>query len=187
MTIIKKISTIIAALTLTLLGVICAADPLPDPDCEITAGLGENKNLSNNERLIQAAASDNLSDLFHLLKSGASINYSDNELGTPLAWASRCGNLKAVKYLVSHGAEVNLPVSYQRGMQYRFKNSSALIWATSNEHIDVVRYLLIQGANPSQREEVYKLNEDGEEQFVSSGRAANDVTNNTAILKLLRR
>ena len=166
-----------------------------DPACEWTyeAYVQEPRPLpggANGARLIGAAAGGDILELSFLVKHGSDPNYSDPEMMTPLAWAARCGRLAAVKFLVENGANVNVSVSYQLNSRFRYRDSSALIWAAQNEHIEVVRYLLAKGANPRRREKVFQLNihstGSDEEEFYGYGRTADDATENVEILSLLK-
>jgi ankyrin repeat protein len=74
-----------------------------------------------------------------LLSAGADPNIAPDSNGTPLMIASRTGNLKAVKLLLAHGADPNAKEG-SRGQ-------TALMWAVSEGHPEVVRALLDRGAN----------------------------------------
>lgn len=182
--IITKLNSFILLAIISIVGCPVSAEPV-DPECDITAGMNVGGGLNANGVLLAAAAEGNLKKISNALKAGGEVNYSDDELATPLAWAARCGHLATVKALIAKGADVNLPVSYQKGMQYKFKNSSALIWAASNENVDVVQYLLSKGAVPDQREDVYEIKDDGGGKFLWKGRSADEVTKNKKILTLL--
>lgn len=72
------------------------------------------------------------------LDAGMSVNSRDSD-GTPmLNIASRCDNLTAVKWLVSHGAEINA-VSKDRGY-------SAIMDAVWRGNLEITKYLVKQGA-----------------------------------------
>ncbi|MBU2714127.1 ankyrin repeat domain-containing protein [Zooshikella harenae] len=58
---------------------------------------------------------------------------------TPLTLAAREGKLKVTKLLVKHGVDLE---------HLEGSGNSALAWATFNQHIEVVRYLISMGANP---------------------------------------
>ena len=56
-----------------------------------------------------------------------------------LLTASKNGNLEYVKLAIAQGANINAKDE---------KGSTALHWATYYEHTDIIRFLLMQGANP---------------------------------------
>ncbi len=74
-----------------------------------------------------------------LLAAGADAKHAQANGLTPLITASRGGNLAAVKALLGHGADVNavIPESGQ----------TALMWATAERHLDVMRALVAGGAS----------------------------------------
>jgi uncharacterized protein len=74
-----------------------------------------------------------------LLDAGADPNIAPSTNGTPLMIASRTGNVAAVKLLLAHDASVNATEAA--------RNQTALMWAVSERHPDVVRELLAAGAD----------------------------------------
>ena len=82
-----------------------------------------------------------------LLDSGADPNAALNMGETPLMRAARSGDLASVKLLMSGGAEVNV-AEHERGQ-------TALMWASSQQHADVVEYLLNNGADLNARTKVW--------------------------------
>ena len=156
-----------------------------DLDCQITADFAAKSGGGNDFLLISAAAEGDVDKIGTALRLGGNVNFSDEELMTPLAWAARCNHLSTVSYLISHGADVNQSFSYQRDMHYKFKNSSALIWAASNNNVQIVKFLVEHGADKFRREVIYEVQPGGSEIFLKHGRSARDVTNNKLILKIL--
>jgi ankyrin repeat protein len=69
--------------------------------------------------------------------AGAKVNARTN-LGNPLFLAASEGNLKGVRYLLDQGAEVNAR---------EVGGSSALIEAAYNGHVEVIKELLLRGAD----------------------------------------
>jgi ankyrin repeat protein len=74
-----------------------------------------------------------------LLQAGADPNIAPRSNGTPLMVASRTGNVDAVRLLLDHHANVNA--------REVARDQSALMWAVSERHPDVVRELLEAGAD----------------------------------------
>ena len=78
-----------------------------------------------------------------LLKSGADPNIAQANGETVLMTCARTGDVEAVTLLLSHGAKVDARESSQE--------QTALMWAVANQHPDVVRVLLRNGANVNAR------------------------------------
>jgi hypothetical protein len=80
-------------------------------------------------------------------KGGANVNLRSGPMGeAPLHPAARNGNLQIVRYLLDHGAEVNL-----KARPYHFGNVedyTALHLAALMGHSQVVQLLLARGADP---------------------------------------
>ena len=79
-----------------------------------------------------------------LLLTLISFIFSCNRIDTStpdimLLTASKSGNLDYVKLAIAKGANVNAKDE---------KGSTALHWATYYEHTDIIRFLLMHGANP---------------------------------------
>jgi hypothetical protein len=101
-------------------------------------------------RMIRAAAVGDVAELDRRVAEGGdpNINIAMDETMTPLAWAAKCNNVAAVKYLISKGAKVNDPVVYAIG-RGEYRNSSALMWATRLGSEGAVAVLLKAGADPN--------------------------------------
>jgi ankyrin repeat protein len=89
--------------------------------------------------LWMACASGSTALITRLLEAGADPNIAPRSNGTPLMMASRTGNVEAVKLLLDHHANVNA--------REASRDQSALMWAVSERHPDVVRELLEAGAD----------------------------------------
>ncbi|KAK4004978.1 hypothetical protein OUZ56_006704 [Daphnia magna] len=83
---------------------------------------------------------DRLSKLLQNIKADT----LDTSGYSSLHYASRAGHLKVVKYLVTHGADVNLPT--------RSNQSSPLHRASQQGHLAVVKFLLDRGADSGLRD-----------------------------------
>src|SRR5438445_2801181 len=73
------------------------------------------------------------------LDRGAAVNEIDGV--TALYIACEAGNVELAKLLINRGADVNLPVSWQRTPLYA---------ANKGGYADIVKLLLDNGANPNQ-------------------------------------
>jgi ankyrin repeat protein len=81
-----------------------------------------------------AASNANTAILLRLLEARADPNIAPPTNGTPLMIAARLGDSQAVKALLAHGADPNA----QEGAH----GQTALMWAVSDRHPEVVRQLL---------------------------------------------
>jgi ankyrin repeat protein len=126
-----------------------------DSDAEMIKallGAGANPNLANHfgvTPLLQSSRYGDESSMEALLKGGADIQKAQREGETPLMAAARAGSVPAVKLLLKHGADPNATESLQ--------DESALMWATAEDHLDVVDALLVAGANPNLKARVSDL------------------------------
>ena len=90
--------------------------------------------------LLQAARTGETALIEALLTAGASPTLAHPEGETPLMAAARSGKVESVRLLLARGADVNGTDEYQE--------QSALMWAASEGHLNVVQALLEAGANP---------------------------------------
>lgn len=86
-----------------------------------------------------AAKADSVRIMARLLQARALANLAPVTGGSALMLAAQHGNAGAVKALLDHGADVNLP----EGALHQ----TALMWAIAHRHSDVVRLLLDAGAD----------------------------------------
>lgn len=84
--------------------------------------------------LMRACENGNAELVDRLLGAGANVNASQSSGVTPLMIAARSGNVGAVKALVAKGAQVNAVVKETQ--------QNALMWATAEGHVDIVRTLV---------------------------------------------
>ncbi|MGE0446454.1 MAG: ankyrin repeat domain-containing protein [Vicinamibacterales bacterium] len=91
--------------------------------------------------LLQAARTGETAIVEALLTAGANPTLAHPEGETPLMAAARSGKVEAVRLLLARGADVNETDEYQE--------QSALMWAASEGHLNVVQALLEAGANPN--------------------------------------
>ena len=101
--------------------------------------------------LMEASRTGNAVMIDLLIKAGADPKRTHPEGETTLMAAARSGSVPAVRLLLDHGADVNATDSYQ--------HQSALMWASDEDHLDVVDTLLKAGANPNLQAHVSSLTE----------------------------
>jgi serine/threonine-protein phosphatase 6 regulatory ankyrin repeat subunit B len=89
--------------------------------------------------LILACENANPAAVERLLAAGADVNRAQTNGLTPLITAARTGNLEVIKALLARGADVNAAIAET--------GQTALMWATAEEHHDVMRTLIEGGAN----------------------------------------
>jgi len=99
--------------------------------------------------LLQASRVGDSAMVDLLLRSGASPSKAHPEGETPLMAASRSGSVPAVRLLLTRGVDVNHAESFQQ--------TTALMWAAAEGHIDVVDVLLEAGADPNRQGHITTL------------------------------
>ncbi|RYD78454.1 MAG: ankyrin repeat domain-containing protein [Verrucomicrobiaceae bacterium] len=92
--------------------------------------------------LMQAAAADELCEVFDLLISGISIDEKDSRGWTALSYACRSGNYEVAQQLLDSGADPNVHESYAMA-------DTPLSIAAGYGHFDLVRLLIAHGADPT--------------------------------------
>ena len=83
-------------------------------------------------------------------QEGVDVNAKDSMHRTPLTCAAINGRAKAVKYLVEHGADVNLPDGEKSD------DESPLIAAVNSGKLEVVKMLVEAGADLDYAPKEYK-------------------------------
>jgi ankyrin repeat protein len=101
--------------------------------------------------LMEASRSGDAGMMDLLIKAGADPKRTHTEGETTLMAAARSGSVPAVHLLLDHGVDVNATDSYQ--------HESALMWASEEDHLDIVDTLLKAGANPNLQAHVSSLTE----------------------------
>ena len=91
-----------------------------------------------NDQLWEAARSGNVAALTALIDKGADVNAKFRYGATALFKAAERGNTEVVKVLLARGADVSVKDT--------FYNMTAMSWALSNKHVEVVRALLEKDA-----------------------------------------
>jgi len=99
--------------------------------------------------LLQASRTGDAAIMDALLKAGADPSLSHPEGETPLMAASRSGRIDAVRLLLARKVDVNAAD--------KFQEETALMWAASEGHGEVVSALLDAGADPNRKAHVNAL------------------------------
>ena len=111
--------------------------------------------------LLQASRAGDAPMVDILLQAGADPARSHPEGETPLMAAARAGSVPAARLLLTRGADVNAADSFQ--------NATALMWASSEGHLEMVDLLLEAGANPNLQARVNTLTERHNADFPTGG------------------
>ncbi len=98
----------------------------------------QNPKQELNDQLFEAARKGDAAAVTALLDKGADVNAKFRYGTTALFKAAERGNTEVVKVLLARGADVNVKDT--------FYSATALTWAISNDHLDIVRALLEKGA-----------------------------------------
>ncbi len=102
------------------------------------------------QALVMAAAAGDFASIRLLVEKGVNVNAADPAGRTPLMFAAGNGNLRAVEYLLTHGADVNA-VSAEKSETVKngpiaLGNLTALMMAAPAAGPDVLKALLDAGA-----------------------------------------
>jgi len=101
--------------------------------------------------LLQASRTGSAPIVQALLRAGADLKSAPGETETPLMAASYAGSAETVRLLVEAGVDVNATDTYQK--------QTALMWAATEGHLDVVKALLDAKADPNIKAAVTTLTE----------------------------
>ena len=106
------------------------------------------RKMSLNNRMIQACEAGDLNTVKHLIEvcgcksymSRGYLTYAEDKHGCSCLWyASECGHLHVVKYLIEKLTENDINVHIESG--------TALMFASSNGYFDIVIDLVNRGAD----------------------------------------
>ena len=99
--------------------------------------------------LLEASKTGDAAMMELLLQAGANPSLAHPEGQTPLLAAARSGSVPAVRLLLSRGVDVNAAEKYQQ--------TSALMWAVADNHLDVVELLIEAGADINRQAHVTSI------------------------------
>ena len=99
--------------------------------------------------LLQASRVGDAAMVEFLLRSGASPSKAHPEGETPLMAAAKAGSVPAVRLLLARGADVNAAE--------KFQNTTALMYAAAENHLDVVDLLLEANADTNKQGHITSL------------------------------
>ena len=104
------------------------------------------------EALVWAAKSDRVEAMSLLVERGARVD-TDPYRGTPLIWAAANGRTAAAKWLIAHGADVNQRATF--GGPSHGQGVTALHLAAQSGQLEMVKFLIDCGGDPSIKDELY--------------------------------
>jgi ankyrin repeat protein len=104
------------------------------------------------EALVWASRSDRLEVLDRLVRGGARLD-ADPYRGTPLIWAASCNRLRAARWLIDRGADVNNRGTF--GGLSHGQGVTALHLAAQSGHLEMVALLLERGADSTLTDQLY--------------------------------
>lgn len=104
------------------------------------------------EALVWAAKSDRVEVMPLLVERGARVD-ADPYRGTPLIWAAAKGRIAAAMWLIAHGADVNQRATF--GGPSHGQGVTALHLAAQSGQLEMVKFLLDRGADPTIGDELY--------------------------------
>jgi uncharacterized protein len=111
--------------------------------------------------LLQASRNGDVEVMRALLDAGADATRWHPEGETPLMAAARTGRVDAVQLLLSHGSFVNAADPFQE--------ETALMWASAEGQLEVVKALLAASADPNLKAHVSTITERKNEDHPSGG------------------
>lgn len=148
---------------------------------EMLIAAGAKVNAANDLKitpLYLASVNGNAAIVEKLLKAGADPDAASESGVTPLMEAARTGSVGAVRALLAHEAKVNAKETERQ--------QTALMWAASQKHPEVVKALLDRGADVNSRSGVRNLTivDSGAPRIKNAkdGAATIDVGGSTALL-----
>lgn len=99
--------------------------------------------------LLEASKSGDAPMIELLLQAGANPSLAHPEGETPLLAAARSGSVPAVRLLLARGVDVNAAEQYQQ--------TTALMWAAAENHLDIVDLLIEAGADVNRQAHVTSI------------------------------
>lgn len=90
---------------------------------------------------MQSIINKHASVIKFLLKAGAAVDIRGEDGMTALHLAAKHGNLDAVHHIIQF-TKININLQDEGGW-------TSLVWATEHKHMNIVKYLLSKGADPS--------------------------------------
>ena len=111
--------------------------------------------------LLQASRNGDAEVMRALLDAGAQPTRWHAEGETPLMAAARTGKVDAVQLLIDRGSFINAADPYQE--------ETALMWASAEGHLDVVKTLLAAGADPNLKAHVSTITQRSHADHPSGG------------------
>jgi len=130
--------------------------------------------IIKNQALIKAVSGGNLNRVKSAIRTGADINFKDDNGYFPLLSAVMKNNYEITKFLIDSGANLNITSGKHSGKSGVYDYGTALIFAVKDENYEIVKLLIDSGAD------VNIQNEDGKTALMIAAENGND-----KIIKLL--
>lgn len=124
---------------------------IDDNNVENTIGkVNEINKVTGATSLHFAASLGDLSKVATLLKHNSYIDTRDHNGQTPLHYSIRSGNTEVAKYLIDHGANLNVHDNYYQKTNTKYVYyKTPLHYAIESGNIEIAKYLIDRGANPN--------------------------------------
>lgn len=124
---------------------------IDDNNVENTIGkVNEINKVTGATSLHFAASLGDLSKVAMLLKHNSYTDTRDHNGQTPLHYAIQSGNTEVAKYLIDHGANLNVHDNYYQKTNTKYVYyKTPLHYAIESGNIEIAKYLIDRGANPN--------------------------------------
>lgn len=124
---------------------------IDDNNVENTIGkVNEINKVTGATSLHFAASLGDLSKVAMLLKHNSYTDTRDHNRQTPLHYAIQSGNTEVAKYLIDHGANLNVHDNYYQKTNTKYVYyKTPLHYAIESGNIEIAKYLIDRGANPN--------------------------------------
>ena len=103
--------------------------------------------IIKNQALIKAVSGGNLNRVKSAIRTGADINFKDDNGYFPLLSAVMKNNYEITKFLIDSGANLNITSGKHSGKSGVYDYGTALIFAVKDENYEIIKLLIDSGAD----------------------------------------